>query len=104
MDVAKPEPGRAIGRGELLFDQLDGLITRRHDARVIEEGERPAEEAWMESERRHSARRRAENEAAWCQYHRDQAERHRRTLEALIAHHETEAAKLLETNEKGSAA
>jgi len=32
-------------------------------------------------------------------YHIDQAERHRRTLEALIAHHEGETEKLLQPDE-----
>ena len=74
--------------------ELDGLIRRRHDHRVVEEGERRTEEAWAESERRHAARRREENRAAWCKYHQDQAARHRATLEALASYHECEAAKL----------
>jgi len=32
-------------------------------------------------------------------WHMDQAERHRRTLEALISHHETKAEKLLEPDD-----
>ena len=75
--------------------ELDGLIRRRHDHRVVEEGERRTEEAWAESERRHAARRREENRAAWCKYHQDQAARHRATLEALASYHECKAAKLL---------
>jgi hypothetical protein len=31
---------------------------------------------------------------AWTSYHEGQAERHRRTLQDLIAHHEMQAAKL----------
>jgi hypothetical protein len=34
--------------------------------------------------------------AAWASYHEGQAERHRRTLQALITHHEKQAAKLCE--------
>jgi hypothetical protein len=81
---AKPahEPGRFISRdisrGEAVETDLDILITRRHDRRVLEEGERPPEEAWAESERRQEARRHEENRAAWCcEYHQEQAERHR---------------------------
>ncbi len=74
--------------------ELDGLICRRHDHRVVEEGERRTEEAWAESERRHAARRREENRAAWCKYHHDQATRHRTILETLATYHEGEAAKL----------
>ncbi len=54
------------------------------------------EPGYLESVRRFNARRRAENRAAWRQYHRGQAERLRRNLQDLITHHETEAEKLLE--------
>jgi hypothetical protein len=50
----------------------------------------------MESVRRYNDRRREEMRAAWASYHEGQAERHRRTLQDLIAHHETQAAKLCE--------
>jgi hypothetical protein len=74
--------------------ESDNFISRRHDKRVEQEGERPAEEMWAESERRHAARRREENRAAWCKYHQDQAARHRAILETLATYHEGEAAKL----------
>ncbi len=54
------------------------------------------EPGYVESVRRFNARQRAENRAAWRQYHRGQAERLRRNLQDLITHHETEAEKLLE--------
>jgi hypothetical protein len=41
----------------------------------------------------YNARRREENRLAWCKYHRDQAERHRAILEALIADHQAQAEK-----------
>jgi hypothetical protein len=88
-----------IAHGEMVEKELDGLITRRHDRRVADEGERPLEEAWAESERRHNARRRAQNRWEWVRYHEGQAERHRRNLEALVAHHESEAAKYMDTDE-----
>jgi hypothetical protein len=57
------EPGKNIGRdlrtAEKLEADLDALIERRHNQRVATEGERPAEEAWLESERLHIAARRA---------------------------------------------
>jgi hypothetical protein len=74
--------------------ELDNFISRRHEERIQEEGERLAEEIWAESERRYAARRREENRAAWCKYHQDQAARHRAMLEALATYHECEAAKL----------
>ncbi len=58
------------------------------------------EASYLESVRRFNARARAENRAAWCEYHRDAAARHRAVLEDLITHHEAEAEKLMETNEQ----
>jgi hypothetical protein len=81
-------------RGEQVENEIDAMIRRRHDARVIQEGERPAHEAWMESEKRHDARRREENRAAWCEYHTGHAERHRAVLESLISRHEAEIVRL----------
>jgi hypothetical protein len=83
-------------RGETVESELDRLIERRHDRRVAEEGERPEEEAFMVSERAYFARLETEGRNAWVEYHRAQAERHRRNLEALIAHHEERASKLPE--------
>jgi len=40
------------------------------------------------------ALRRAETRQAWASWHREQAERHRATLTDLVAHHESEAARL----------
>ena len=61
------------------------------------------EEMWAESVRRHEARRREENRAEWCEYHRAAAERAKRTLEALIRDHEA-AAQRLEADELGETA
>jgi hypothetical protein len=91
-----------VARGELVEKELNVLITRRHDRRVADEGERPALEMWQESERRYDERRRQANRKAWASFHEGQAERHRRTLQDLIAHHETQAAKLCEGEGVGS--
>jgi hypothetical protein len=53
-------------------------------------------EMWAGSVRRYHERRRQEARAQWYGWHLDQAERHRRTLEDLIAHHEEKAARLCE--------
>jgi len=75
--------------------ELDRLISRR-----ASQDRRPdpdeLEPGYVESVRRFNARQRAENRAAWSEYHRGQAERLRRNLRDLITHHETEAEKLLE--------
>jgi len=54
------------------------------------------EDLWRVSVAAYNARQQREVGAAWYAWHMDQAERHRRNLEALIAHHEGEAEKLLE--------
>ncbi len=99
------EPGVGIGReiaaGEAVEKELDSFISRRDAQRRRTEGDRAEEEEWMKSERRHDAHRRAENRAAWYGWHLDQAERHRRTLEALISQHEGEAARLCEDRGEG---
>ncbi len=90
--------GREIARGEAVEKELDAFISKRHDRRLTDEGERPTEEAWMESGRRHDASRREALRSAWCAFHRDQAERLRRNLAALVAHHEREAERLQATD------
>jgi hypothetical protein len=85
---------RDIQRGAQVDGELDAFIERRHQQRVKEEGERAEEEAWKESERRHAQAQRQQARLEWHLHHTDQAERLRRTLEALIAHHEAEAQKL----------
>ncbi len=85
--------GRDISKGEMAEKGLDAFIEGRHDQRVRDEGGRPEEEAWRESERRHEAARREQNASAWYEYHLDAAGRLRATLSALVAHHEREAQK-----------
>jgi hypothetical protein len=46
VDLMK-ELGREIAAGEKADAQLDSFITKRHDRRVAEEGERPAEAAMV---------------------------------------------------------
>ena len=83
--------------------ELDRLISRRAstDHRTSADELEPG---YVESVRRFNARVRAENRAAWSEYHRDQAQRHRAVLEALIAHHETQAARLCESKATEGAA
>jgi hypothetical protein len=85
-----------VAGGEMAEKQLDILITRRHDRRRADEGERQALEMWQESERKYAERRGEANHQAWASFHEEQAERHRATLQALVEHHEIQAAKLCE--------
>jgi hypothetical protein len=93
--------GSPTAPGEAVEAELDRLITRRHDTRVSSEGERQAEEMWQESVKRYEEERRQVARLEWHAFHCGQAERHRATLQALIEHHESEAARLMEaTNER----
>jgi hypothetical protein len=88
-----------VEHGVMVEKQLDALIERRSRKGDVDPDER--EELWKASVRAYTARRREEMRAAWTSFHEGQAERHRATLQALIEHHESEAARLMEaTNER----
>jgi hypothetical protein len=84
-----------LARGHMVERELDAMIARRSRQKDPEE----ESELWQESVRRYNARRREEMRVAWGEYHRDQAERHRRTLQDLIAQHETQAERYRNTPE-----
>ncbi len=72
-------------------------LNRFIDRRAEKNGqERPEEVAYAESVRRYHARQRKELDAERYRFHADQAERLRRTMTALVEHHERQAMKLLE--------
>jgi hypothetical protein len=79
-----------VARRDTVEVELDRLIEKR-SSREIDPDER--DELWKASVAAYNARRREENRVAWCEYHRDQAERHRAILEVLIADHEAQAEK-----------
>jgi hypothetical protein len=83
-----------IPHGDMAEKQLDLLIECRARKGEVDTDKR--EELWKASVRTYTIRRREEMRAAWASYHEDQAERRRHTLEDLITHHETQAAKLCE--------
>ena len=64
-------------------------------ARILEPG-------YVGSVRRYHSLWQGENRAAWGEYHKGQAARHRAVLKALIATHEARAAKLMEDEPKGA--
>ncbi len=75
--------------------ELDRLIaSRASQDRSPDPDEQ--EELWKASVRRHHEAIRRRNRALWVAWHLDQIDRHRRTLEGLIARHEAEAERLLE--------
>ena len=77
-----------VARRDAVEVELNRLIEKR-SAPETDPDER--DELWKASVAAYNARRREENRLAWCEYHRDQAERHRAILEALIAEHRAQA-------------
>ena len=90
-----------VAQGEMVEKELTAFVEKRDRQRHKAEDKRRIEEAWMESERKYEEKRRRENQAAWYGWHLDQAERHRRTLEGLLAHHEAQADWLREARGEG---
>jgi hypothetical protein len=90
-----------VSRGESVEHDLNRLIEKRYDQRTTEKGHRPSEELWKASVERYNCERERHLRAAWCEYHQHQAARHRAILESLVAHHENEAARLLEIADRG---
>ena len=92
-------PGRGRERSVDTVDlELDRLVSRRasQDTRPDPDELEPG---YVESVRRFNARIREENRRGWCEYHRQQAERHRGILEALVGYHERRAMELGEIGE-----
>jgi hypothetical protein len=80
--------------------ELDRLITKRHDKRVSEEGDRLEEELYMDSVRRFHERSEAEMRERWVEYHTHMATLHGR----LAEEHEAKALELENGNgHKGEA-
>lgn len=82
-------------RGEMVEAELDAMIRRRDTHRRQSEGERLEESLYEPSVRAYNARLEAARQAERYEYHRDQAERLRRTMGELIARHEAAAEMLL---------
>jgi hypothetical protein len=89
-EVRGVDTERDISKGEAVEHELTAMIERRHDRRVVEEGERPAEGAWGASERRYFARLEEQRRRQRLAYHEEQAARPGHTLGA---YHEAEARK-----------
>jgi hypothetical protein len=102
--MEKEERGEVdISRSEWVEHELNRLIERRHDRRTAQERHKPSEELWQESVERYKAERDRQLKTEWAEYHPGQAARHRAVLKGLIAHHEEQAAKLMDIEPKGAA-
>ena len=87
-----------IARGEMVEKELDALIERRSRQKDPEEDS----DLWQESAKAYEEKRHQMARLEWHLHHTAQAERLRRTLEALASHHEEQAAKLIEDEPKGA--
>jgi hypothetical protein len=81
-----------IARGEMVEKELDAMIERRSRQKDPDE----EIELWQASVRAYEEKRRQAVRLEWHLHHTAQAERLRRSLEALIEHHEAAAAQLRE--------
>jgi hypothetical protein len=79
-----------VARADTVDAELDQLISKRASQDRQPDPDEQVER-WKASVRRYNARRQEEMRAAWCEYHQDQAARHRAVLESLIALHEEQA-------------
>jgi hypothetical protein len=77
---------------EAAESQLERFITQRHEKRVASEGERAAQEMWMESVVRYNEREREQNRWEWVRFFDRMAQSHARISEE----YEARAQKLLE--------
>ena len=87
-----------IVRGEMVEKKLDALIERRSRQKDPQEDSN----LWQESAKAYEEKRHQMARLEWHLHHTAQAERLRRTLEALASHHEEQAAKLMDVRPKGA--
>ena len=90
--------GSPTAPDEAVESELDRLIERRSRQKDPEE----ESALWQASVRDYEEKRRQMARLEWHAFHCGQAERHRATLQALIEHHESEAARLMEATDKRS--
>src|SRR5215218_1730248 len=84
--------GSPTAPGEAVEAELDRLIQRRSRQKDPDQ----ESQLWRESVKRYEEKRRQMARLEWHLHHTAQAERLRRTLEALASHHEEQAARLCE--------
>ena len=90
-----------VAHADTVDAELDRLISKRasQDRRLDPDEQ---EVAWKASVRAYEVKRRQVARLEWRAFHCGQAERHRATLQALIEHHEEQAAKLMEATHERS--
>jgi hypothetical protein len=89
-----------VAHGEMVEAELNRLIEKR-SSREPNPDEREA--LWQKSVRAYNEKRRQMARLEGHAFHCGQAERHRATLQALVDHHEEQAAKLMSVRPEGEA-
>jgi hypothetical protein len=89
--------GSPTAPGEAVEAELNRLIERRSCQKDPDE----KSELWRGSVRAYEQKRRQMACLEWHAFHSGQAARHRATLQALVKHHEGQAAKLMKDQPKG---
>jgi hypothetical protein len=90
--------GSPTAPGEAVEAELDRLIERRSRQKDPDE----ESELWKASVRAYEKKQRQAARLEWHLHHTAKAERLRRSLEGLIAHHEEQAVKLMEATHERS--
>ena len=82
-----------VAKTNMVEAELDSFVARRDKARRRDEGEREREELYMESVRRHHARREQELAWAWLRFHARQLRNHETTSALITARHRQQMAR-----------
>jgi hypothetical protein len=86
----------------LIDNQSIGAALNRNLGSPTAPGEAVESELWQASVKAYEEKRRQMARLEWHAFHCGQAARHRAVLESLIAFHEEQAAKLLNTQQEGA--
>ncbi len=89
--MSEPVPDQAYAKGIRADKEANTFIAKREAQREAAGEPSSAQAIWEQSSQRYDASRRATMLAAWCEYHREMADRHRHTLAHLVDYHERRA-------------
>jgi hypothetical protein len=97
-DITKPSERRSIieiareaRSAEAAEAEIERFISRRHDARVADEGERAIQDAWAESARRLAERERQQTLWDRLRYHQAMDRAVTKNCEVIVARHRAAA-------------
>jgi hypothetical protein len=94
---------RNLGSPAVPSEAVEAELNRLIERRSCQKDPDQESELWRESVRAYEQKRRQKACHSRRAFHCGQAARHRPTLQALVEHHEEQAAKLMEDQPKGAA-